>query len=80
MIKAIITDFDGTLVNTFLANYYAYQEAFNNVGLTLTKADYKLCFGLRFDSFMNKLNIHDIEIKIRSKNIKKNVILLTFNT
>lgn len=71
MIKAIITDFDGTLVNTFLANYYAYQEAFNNVGLTLTEEDYKNCFGLRFDSFMNKLNIHNVEIKNQIKEHKK---------
>ena len=26
-IKAIITDFDGTLVNTFISNFYAYKKA-----------------------------------------------------
>ena len=28
MIKVIISDFDGTLVDTFEANYHAYQKAF----------------------------------------------------
>ena len=28
MLKAIISDFDGTLVDTFKANLMAYQEAF----------------------------------------------------
>ena len=29
-IKLIVTDFDGTLVNTFQANYHAYSEAFGS--------------------------------------------------
>ena len=36
MIKGIITDFDGTLVDTFEANLRAYQKAFNDIGLDLT--------------------------------------------
>ena len=51
MIKAIITDFDGTLVDTFEANLRAYQEAFANVGLSLSTDRYKECFGYRFDRF-----------------------------
>lgn len=31
-LKLIITDFDGTLVNTFEANYLAYAEAFAQCG------------------------------------------------
>ena len=34
-IKLIITDFDGTLVDTFEANLCAYQEAFVSCGLQL---------------------------------------------
>lgn len=36
MITTIITDFDGTLVDTFEANLRAYQQAFNSVGKKLT--------------------------------------------
>ena len=59
MIKAIITDFDGTLVNTFQANYQAYREAFGRVGLTLTEGQYRQCYGLRFDGFMDAMGITD---------------------
>lgn len=63
MIKAIITDFDGTLVNTFQANFCAYQEAFEKVGLTLTEEQYRECYGLRFDGFMDKMGIVDTEAR-----------------
>ena len=56
-IRAIITDFDGTLVNTFKANYYAYKEAFIQYGYELTEEQYKECFGLRFDGLCDKLNV-----------------------
>lgn len=59
MIQAIITDFDGTLVDTFEANLLAYQEAFRGVGLSLTAERYKECFGFRFDKLMNANGIFD---------------------
>lgn len=59
MIKAIITDFDGTLVDTFEANFKAYQEAFSIVGKTLTKEQYRNCFGFRFERFMKEMSIYD---------------------
>ena len=52
MIKAIITDFDGTLVDTFEANLRAYQQAFADQGLSLTSDTYRECFGYRFERFM----------------------------
>ena len=52
MIHTIITDFDGTLVDTFKANLLAYQMAFHEVGMTLTEEKYKDCFGYRFECFM----------------------------
>ena len=58
-ISAIITDFDGTLVDTFEANYHAYQTAFKDVGLTLSREQYRVCFGLRFDAFMSQIGIYD---------------------
>ena len=39
-VKLVITDFDGTLVNTFEANLCAYQEAFASCGLQLDKVLY----------------------------------------
>ena len=62
MISAIITDFDGTLVDTFEANLRAYQKAFDVVGLNLTVEKYRQCFGYRFERFMTSLGITDEEI------------------
>lgn len=71
MIKAIITDFDGTLVDTFEANLRAYQEAFNAVGLNLTEEHYRECFGFRFDRFMSAMGISDEKIASKIRELKK---------
>lgn len=71
MIKAIITDFDGTLVDTFEANLRAYQEAFFQVGINLTAEKYKECFGFRFDRFMSAMGITDDATASRIKELKK---------
>lgn len=70
MITTIITDFDGTLVDTFGANLRAYQEAFYTVGKTLTKEKYKKCFGLRFDAFMSRMGIFDEDIANKIREVK----------
>lgn len=72
MIKAIITDFDGTLVNTFQANYHAYREAFDQVGLSLSEEEYRKCYGLRFDGFMDAMGIEDAETRKRIRTLKGN--------
>ena len=36
-IKLLVTDFDGTLVDTFEANFLAYQKAFSRFGLNLSE-------------------------------------------
>ncbi len=59
MIKAIITDFDGTLVDTFEANLRAYQKAFADVNMDLTSERYRECFGYRFERFMMAMAVHD---------------------
>ena len=59
MIRAIISDFDGTLVDTFDANLRAYQKAFQEVGLSLTAEEYRRCFGYRFDKLMSAMAIDD---------------------
>lgn len=62
-IKLIISDFDGTLADTFEANFNAYLHAFSNHGLTLTRDQYSNCFGMRFDDFMSRVGITDPEIR-----------------
>lgn len=57
MIKAIICDFDGTLVDTFAANLHAYQKAFEEQGITLSEETYRSAFGLRYDDFMRMVGI-----------------------
>ncbi len=70
MIKAIITDFDGTLVDTFEANLFAYQNAFRKVGLTLSAEQYRECFGLRFEKFMQAVGVTDTAIMQQIKEEK----------
>lgn len=71
MINAIITDFDGTLVDTFRANFKAYQEVFKQVGMNLTEEKYQECFGLRFDDFMDAVGVSDPKMANVIKEAKK---------
>lgn len=71
-IKAIISDFDGTLVDTFEANYLAYQQAFAEIGYALTRKTYRACFGLRYDKFIERLGLaqNDDTRKVRELKAK----------
>lgn len=69
-IELIITDFDGTLVDTFTANFKAYQHAFCSVGKVLSEEDYRNCFGFRFEKFMQAMHIDDAEIASRIREEK----------
>ena len=71
MIQAIITDFDGTLVDTFEANLKAYQIAFSEVGVKLAAEKYRECFGLRSDRFMEAMGITDLNMCNRIREAKK---------
>lgn len=77
-IKAIITDFDGTLVDTFNANYYAYHGAFKCYGYDISKELYKNYYGLRYDDLCNKLNIKEEDRK-PIKELKKKLYPSFFN-
>lgn len=70
MIEAIITDFDGTLVDTFEANFRAYEKAFALNGHVLSKERYKACFGARFDDFMKQAGIRDDQAKASIRQMK----------
>lgn len=78
MIRAIITDFDGTLVDTFEANFRAYQKAFREVGLTLTADRYRKCFGYRYDRFMQEMGVTDKTVADTIKELKKQYYLEYF--
>lgn len=69
-IQAIITDFDGTLVDTFQANYNAYKKAFMTVGLNLSETQYQQAFGLRYDEFMDYMHIIDDNIRNTIREMK----------
>lgn len=69
-IRLLITDFDGTLVDTFTANYKAYSKAFADNGLSLSEMDYHQCFGLRFEKFMEATNVVDDKVKQSIKELK----------
>ena len=69
-IKLLITDFDGTLVNTFKANYLAYSRAFREVNLCLTEEQYRQHYGLRFDDFMNAMGVNDVENRKMIRKVK----------
>ena len=62
-VKLLITDFDGTLVDTFEANFLAYQKAFAMFGLELTEQQYRDCFGFRLDDFMSHMGVNDNDTK-----------------
>lgn len=80
MIRAIITDFDGTLVDTFEANFQAYKLAFGNNSLSITRNQYRVCFGLRFDAFMKQMGIDDDDIKASIKKDKAQAYPKCFET
>lgn len=78
MIKAIITDFDGTLVDTFMANFQAYADVFKKNGITLSQEKYHACFGFRFDAFMDAVGITDATTREQIMNEKAHVYPMYF--
>lgn len=78
-IKLVVTDFDGTLVDTFAANLAAYQEAFKQCGLVLDQNIYKRCFGYRFECFIQEVGIADSEMASRIRQKKASLYPAYFN-
>lgn len=56
----VITDLDGTLVDTFEANYLAYSQVFKEFGINFTEQSYKQNFGLKIDKMLEALGLHNI--------------------
>ncbi|MDQ0060080.1 HAD family hydrolase [Paenibacillus harenae] len=51
MIKALIFDFDGTIIDTETPWYFAFQEVYGNYGLELPLALWGKCIGTTFAEF-----------------------------
>lgn len=58
-IKLILTDLDGTLVDTRAANYHAYREVLSGFGKVLSEEHYNQCFGLRLEEFLLTIDIDE---------------------
>lgn len=69
-IELLISDFDGTLVDTFTANLRAYQQAFKEVGLTLLREEYQRCFGYCFERFMEEVGVINPDVILEIKRRK----------
>lgn len=55
MIRAVISDLDGTLVDTYPANRAAYAEAFESAGFEFDEVAYREAFGLRFEEMVRRV-------------------------
>lgn len=49
--KAIVFDFDGTIIDTETAWYYAFRDRYKEHGVELTLEQYSLCLGTSLDVF-----------------------------
>jgi len=78
-IKLIISDFDGTLVDTREANFLAYRDVLGEIGYMLTAQEYNQCFGLRFEEFMSRINIFDDVVKKKVQINKARIYPSYFN-
>lgn len=65
-IKGLFFDLDGTLADTFAANFVAYTHAFQKIGRQLDAQMYKDSYGMRLDRLMpkmfNDITTEEIEI------------------
>lgn len=52
MIKALFFDLDGTLVDTHMANYVAYNHALNEAGVDISYDEFKKSIGYQASTFL----------------------------
>ena len=72
-IRLILTDFDGTLVDTKEANFMAYCEVLKEFGYALTSEKYNAVFGLRLNEFLECIGITNPKTVEQIRQQKKNV-------
>ncbi|MBR3773981.1 MAG: HAD-IA family hydrolase [Alistipes sp.] len=59
-VRLLLCDFDGTLVDTRMANALAYIETLREVGIELSVEEYLATyFGMRCNEFMRRMGIED---------------------
>ncbi len=78
-IKALISDFDGTLIDTFEANYQAYSKTFKKYNIQISRIFYQENFGLRIDDLCKKLKITDANLISNIKTLKSELYPLQFS-
>lgn len=75
--KLALVDLDGTLIDTFLPNFYSYREALQEFGINVEE-DYfrERCFGHSYKDFLPALSeeidigiVHERKTQLYSKNI-----------
>lgn len=65
-IRLILSDFDGTLVDTRMANALAYIQTLSEVGITISVEEYlSTYFGMRCNEFMSRMGIEDAQERER---------------
>lgn len=51
MIKAVVFDFDGLIIDTETPSYHAFRQVYENYGLNLDVETFSRCIGTTFDAF-----------------------------
>lgn len=74
LVRLILTDLDGTLVDTRKANYLAYKEVFRQLGFELSKDQYFAAFGLKIEDLIRQLDMLDTTEFLNNVKEKKRVI------
>ena len=67
MIRAIIFDFDGTIIDTETAWYNVFRDAYQKYGVELSLATYSQCLGTNLQSFNPYTHLsthHDISLDL----------------
>ena len=74
MVKLVIVDLDGTLVDTKDVNYYAYKEALKFYGFEIEYKYYcNFCNGRHYLEFLPQLTTHDRNILNKIHDSKKKI-------
>ena len=77
--ELIISDFDGTLVDTQEANFQAYKKVLSHFNILLTEDIYHRLFGMRLKEFMQHIGINDANMIEQIKEMKAQIYPNYFN-
>lgn len=74
----IISDLDGTLIDTQAANLAAYKKAADALNISVSDEKYISCFGLNFNDMCDTIGI-PVEVRSEYKRLKKEFYPSCFN-